>query len=128
MMFFRCISRLKTSLVKFLNANRTLIPLVYHLSYSNKALKQYMGAVIGIVIPIILYAYLDSTFWGLLSSNFGLANTWHLVTVDLHTVHNGQNYTYTYANFSFWAFTLVLVTLNILLLHERLKRIKQSQT
>ena len=104
------------------------VRLVYQLSDGDKALKQYLGAVIGIVIPIILFAYLDSIFWGILSSDFGLANTWHLVTIDLHTVHNGQNYTYTYANFSFWAFTLVLVILNILLLHERLKRIKQLQT
>jgi hypothetical protein len=99
---------------------------VHHLSNSDQALKQYWSAVIGIVIPIILYAYLDNTFWGILSRNFGLANTWHLVTIDLHTVHNGQNYTFTYPNFSFWAFTLVLVTLNILLLHERLKRVKHS--
>ncbi len=95
------------------------------MSNSSKALRQYMYAVIGIFIPIILYAYADNSFWEILSSDFGLANTWHLVTIDLHTVYNGKNYTYTYPNFGFWAFTLVLVILNILLLHERLKQVKQ---
>ena len=121
--------RVRLPSLQILKCNSPLnVRLVYQLSDGDKALKQYLGAVIGIVIPIILFAYLDSIFWGILSSDFGLANTWHLVTIDLHTVHNGQNYTYTYANFSFWAFTLVLVILNILLLHERLKRIKQLQT
>jgi hypothetical protein len=72
-----------------------------------------------IVIPTIIFAVMDEKYWATLSSDFGLKNSWHLLTVDLQAIHNNQVYTYTYPNSPFLLYLFTVILFAVVIYREK---------
>jgi hypothetical protein len=78
--------------------------------------------------PTVVFAWLDEQYWAILSSEFGLGNSWHLVTVDLQVSHNNQILTHTYLNSPFLIFLVTVIGLNIVLYIKTTRNQKTANT
>ena len=84
--------------------------------------------IVCVFAPIIIFALLDEQYWSILSSDFGLSASWHLVTVDLQVTHNNQILTYTYPNSPFLIFLATVIGLNMLLYLRTTRNQKTANT